>query len=196
MSIFIAMISFSFVMSITPGPVNMIILSSGVNHGVKKTLPYVTGATLGFTLLLLLIGLVFFELIHAYPSFLSTLTVLGSFYIVFMGYKIAASEPNIEVKKIKVPGFFEGFVLQWLNPKAWIACMSGATLFSSTESYAPFLIFAIIYFSVCYASLAAWAVLGHKISLLLNSHIRLRAFNATMGTLLIVTALYLLYGYF
>ena len=59
MSLLFAMFSFSLAMSISPGPVNMIILSSGVNYGVKKTIPYVSGATIGFTLLLLFTGLGF-----------------------------------------------------------------------------------------------------------------------------------------
>lgn len=111
-----------------------------------------------------------------------------------MGYKIASSKPEIEVNKEgAIPKFYEGFLLQWLNPKAWIACVSGASIFSSTESYAPFLTFASVYFLVCYASLAVWAVLGDRVSFLLNSHFRLRFFNFFMGLLLILTAGYLCY---
>ncbi len=45
-----------------------------------------------------------------------------------MGYKIAASHPEIKVKKADIPKFYEGFLLQWLNPKAWIACVSGVSI--------------------------------------------------------------------
>ncbi len=195
MTLLIAMLAFSLAMSITPGPVNMIILSSGVNYGVKRTIPYVTGATVGFTLLLLFIGLGFFQFIKAYPSFLTYLAVAGSLYIIYMGYKIATAKPDIEVKKEDVPKFYQGFLLQWINPKAWIACVSGVSIFSSADSYEPFLIFSGIYFIVCYLSLAFWALLGDKVSLLLNSHTRLRLFNITMGLLLIGTAAYLGYSH-
>ncbi len=195
MSLLFAMFSFSLAMSISPGPVNMIILSSGINYGVKQTMPYVSGATIGFTLLLLFIGLVFFEFIHAYPFFLKYLAIGGSIFIIYMGYKIASSKPEIKVDKNKIPKFYEGFLLQWLNPKAWIACVSGASIFSSVESYIPFLTFAGIYFLVCYASLAAWAMLGDKVAILLNSHLRLRMFNIAMGLLLIITAVYLSYSH-
>ncbi|NNM44017.1 MAG: LysE family translocator [Chlamydiae bacterium] len=193
MSLLFAMFSFSLAMSISPGPVNMIILSSGVNYGVKKTISYVSGATIGFILLLLFTGFVFFEFIKTYPFFLTYLAIGGSLYIMYIGYKIAFSKPEIEVKKRAVPKFYEGFLLQWLNPKAWIACVSGVSLFSSSESYGPLLTFTIIYFLVCYVSLGVWAVLGAKISFLLNSHFRLRLFNLSMGLLLIVTAGYLCY---
>jgi threonine/homoserine/homoserine lactone efflux protein len=194
MSLLLAMFLFSLAMSISPGPVNMIILSSGVNYGVKRTIPYVSGATVGFTLLLLFIGLGFFQFIKAYPFFLTYLAIGGSLYIIYIGYKIASEKPEIEVKKkSNIPKFYEGFLLQWLNPKAWIACVSGVSIFSSAESYVPFLIFSGIYFLVCYASLAVWAIMGAKVSSLLSSHFRLRLFNLAMGILLIVTAGYLCY---
>ncbi len=193
-SLLIAMILFSLAMSISPGPVNMIILSSGVNYGVKRTIPYVSGATVGFTLLLLFIGLGFFQFIKSYPFFLTYLAIGGSLYIIYIGIKILSAKPEIEVKKkSNIPKFYEGFLLQWLNPKAWIACVSGVSIFSSAESYVPFLIFSGIYFLVCYASLAVWAIMGAKVSSLLNSHFRLRLFNLAMGLLLIVTAGYLCY---
>ncbi len=187
------MFSFSLAMSISPGPVNMIILSSGVNYGVKKTVPYVSGATIGFTLLLLFIGLIFEQFVNAYPALLKYLAIFGSLYIVYMGYRIACAKPEIVIKKQVIPKFHQGFILQWLNPKAWLACVSGASIFSSVDSYTPFLTFVSIYFLVCYLSLLAWAVLGDKISFFLSSDIRLRIFNVLMGLLLVLTALMLIY---
>ena len=196
MTLLLAMFSFSLIMSITPGPVNMIILSSGISYGVKRTIPYVSGATVGFTLLLLFIGFGFSQFIHAYPFFLTYLAIIGSLYIIYMGYKIASSKSGLEISKKNAPKFHEGFLLQWINPKAWIACVSGATIFSSAESYDSFLTFTIIYFIVCYLSLCVWAILGDKVSYLLKDHFRLRLFNFTMGLLLMITAGYLCYGQF
>ena len=194
MATLLAMFSFSLVMSITPGPVNMIILSSGISYGVKSTMPYVLGATVGFTLLLLFIGFEFSKFINAYPFFLTYLAIVGSLYIIYMGYKIASSKPELEISKKDAPKFYEGFLLQWINPKAWIACVSGASIFSSAESYDSFLTFTIIYFIVCYISLGSWAVLGDRVSYLLKDHFRLRLFNFVMGLLLMITAGYLCYG--
>ena len=153
MALLLAMVSFAWVMSITPGPVNMIILSSGINYGVTRTIPYVSGATVGFTLLLLCIGFGFSQFIHAYPFFLTYLAIAGSLYIFYLGYKIASSKSELEIGKSEAPKFYEGFLLQWINPKAWIACVSGASLFSSTEGYDQFLVFVLIYFIVCYITI-------------------------------------------
>jgi len=183
-------------MSITPGPVNMIILSSGISYGVKSTIPFVSGATVGFTLLLLFVGFEFSQFINAYPFFQTYLAIVGSLYIIYMGYKIASSKPELEVSKKDAPKFYQGFLVQWINPKAWIACVSGASIFSSAESYAPFLTFTIIYFIVCYSSLGVWAILGDKLSYFLKDHFRLRLFNFIMGLLLMITAGYLCYSHF
>ncbi len=195
MTLLFAMLLFSLAMSISPGPVNMIILSSGVNYGVKRTIPYISRATVGFTLLLFFVGFGFFHFIKTYPFFLTYLVVGGSLFIIYMGYKIASSKPNIEEKKKDIPTFYEGFLLQWINPKAWIACVSGVSIFSSAESYNSLLIFTSIYFIVCYVSLVAWAIFGDRISFLLKNHFCLRLFNLAMGLLLIVTASYLCYTY-
>lgn len=195
LSILLAMFVFSLAMSITPGPVNMVILSSGVNYGIKRTIPYVSGATIGFTLLLLCIGLGFYQFIQNYPDFLTYLAIGGSSYIAYMGYKIAISKPEIDIKEQRVPKFYEGFILQCINPKAWIACVSGVSIFSQADGYNQFLTFSGIYFLVCYGSLGLWAIFGQQLSGLLKSQFRLRLFNLIMGVMLVGTGAYLGYSY-
>jgi threonine/homoserine/homoserine lactone efflux protein len=184
----LAMFSFSLAMSITPGPVNMMIISSGVNHGFKTTVPFISGATIGFTLLLILIGFGLMNIVNHFPFLLSFMEVLGASFIIYMGYKIATSRADITVKnqEKKVPKFYEGFLLQWLNPKAWIACVSGVSMFVSSNT--AFLAFVLIYFTVCYASLSFWGVLGQKATIFLNTPVKLKYFNITMGGILIISA--------
>lgn len=180
-------------MSISPGPVNMVIVASGANHGFWRTFPFVSGATIGFTLLLIFVGFWFLRVIESYPVFLEYLGITGAAFIIYVGYKIASSHPELVVEKGNIPSFMQGFLLQWLNPKAWIACASGAALFSNPQTHAPMITFMGIYFVVCYLSLAAWAVLGDRVSILLNSTLRIRFFNLAMGAMLIATACYMLY---
>ena len=192
LTIIFSMIAFSFAMSISPGPVNMLIISSGINHGFKYTFSFVSGATIGFTLLLVLISFGFFVVIDEYPLFLKVLSILGSSFIIYLGYKIATSSSKLSIdeKDKKRLKFYEGFLLQWLNPKAWIASLSGISMFSSTTQ--ELVVFIIIYFIVCYLSLSFWAVFGAKASIFLNTSIRLKVFNIVMGGTLIITAFFLL----
>ena len=180
-------------MSISPGPVNMVIVASGANHGFWRTFPFVSGATIGFTLLLIFVGFWFLRVIESYPVFLEYLGITGAAFIIYVGYKIASSHPDLVMEKGNIPSFMQGFLLQWLNPKAWIACASGAALFSNPQTHAPMITFMGIYFVVCYLSLAAWAVLGNRVAILLNSTLRIRFFNLAMGAMLIATACYMLY---
>jgi len=196
MSLFIAMFSFSLAMSISPGPVNMVIVSSGVNYGVRKTFSFVSGGTIGFTSLLLFIGLGFSKVIDSYPYFLQYLAVIGSLFIIYTGYLIATSTAKLAIKDQQQPRFMQGFLLQWLNPKAWIACMVGVSLFSVPNKQQEFLTFSLVYFVVCYLSLFSWSVLGDKAAILLNSEFKLRLFNQLMGGLLMLTSCFLLYSQF
>lgn len=172
---------------------NLTIVASGANHGFRRTLPFVTGATLGFVLLLAFVGFWFVRAIEAYPRFFDYLGMAGAAFIAHVGYRIATADPRLALEENGVPGFFQGVLLQWLNPKAWIACASGVALFASPSTHAPLLVFMAIYLVVCYLSLAAWALLGDRVALLLDSPRRVRLFNRAMGGTLVLTAGYMLY---
>jgi len=188
----LAIFSFSIVMSISPGPVNIIIVTSGINHGFKKTFSFILGATIGFTLLLFLLAIGLKSILDLYADFLFYVEIIGSSFIVYMGYKIATSlgEISIENKENKIPTFYNGFLLQWLNPKAWIACISGVSMFVNNDK--TLFIFVLIYFVVCYLCLSFWGILGQKIAMFLSTNIRLRIFNMIMGSILIFSALLLI----
>lgn len=192
-STLIAMCIFSLVMSISPGPVNLIIVSSGANYGFRRTMSFVSGATIGFTLLLIFIGFGFIKIIQSYPVLFHYLSLAGSLFIIYIGYKIVtASSSTIEVThEERIPKFYEGFLLQWLNPKAWIAAASGISLFSSTHHH--LLAFIAIYFLICYACLSTWAILGNATTMLLKFNNGLNFFNKAMGLVLIAIAVYLIY---
>lgn len=186
-AIFLSMFSFSFVMSISPGPVNMLIITSGANYGFQKTFAFISGATIGFTLLLSFIGLGFMEVFKSYPSFFFYMEMGGALFVMYLGYKIATSNAQLDVlKEKKILKFYEGFLLQWLNPKAWIACLSGISMFS--KGHYGVEIFIIIYFLICYLCLSFWGVLGHRATRFLNTNKRLKIFNLIMGSILILLA--------
>lgn len=191
-SLLLAMFSLSLVMSISPGPVNMMIITSGINHGFKATFSFISGATIGFTLLLILIALGLSQVYEAYPKAFSVLEVCGALFICYMGYKIATSRGALDLneEEKKYLKFHEGFLLQWLNPKAWIACISGVAMFS--QSSWTLAIFITIYFFVCYGSLSFWGVLGQKATIFLNTSRRLRVFNQIMGSILALAAIYII----
>lgn len=192
MAIFMSMLSVSFVLSISPGPVNLMIVSSGINYGFKKTFAFISGATIGFTLLLALIAFGFDRFIEQDSFVMKVLELVGALFIIYMGYKIATSNSHLEDENIedRYLKFYEGFVLQWLNPKAYFACISGVSMFNQSQS--NLIIFVVLYFVVCYCCLSFWGVFGQKTTIFLNTQRRLKLFNLFMGGLLILPAIFLI----
>jgi len=197
LAIIFSMFMFSLSMSISPGPVNITILSTSLNRGFIKTFPFISGATIGFVLLLISVGFGFSKIINTYPIIFKLLEFLGSAFIIYIGYKILSSKPEIEVNhNISIPNFIDGFLLQWLNPKAWIACASGVALFAAPNTNTPLIVFICIYFLICYLSLALWGVLGGKLSIVLSNSKRILLFNRLMGFSLIFISIYMIFNIF
>lgn len=188
MAVIISMLLFSFSMSASPGPVNLITLSSGVNHGFRQTMPFVIGATIGFTLLLIAIGLGLSSITNLFPSLLTVFQYLGSGFIAYMGVSILLTQGQLNLEKRTHPSFLQGALLQWLNPKAWVACLAGISAFNANHSFEQLILFSSIYFVVCYFSISLWAFLGQKIQHYLSEPRYYMLFNRLMGLALIGVA--------
>jgi len=183
---------FALTMSISPGPVNIITFSSGATNGIFKTIPFVFGATAGFTLLLFLLGLGIAHTLENYPDLLFILGKLGALFIVYMAYKTVKSDAAITFEGRKAPGLMEGAMLQWLNPKAWIACLSGVAAFTVKGDLPSLILFCSIYFIICFMGVGFWAVAGTQATRFLNTPKRIRLFNGGMGGCLGLVGLYIL----
>ncbi|MEM9103998.1 MAG: LysE family translocator [Pseudomonadota bacterium] len=194
MSLVVAMAVFSVSMSISPGPVNLIALTSGINCGLARSIRFITGATVGFTALLVLVGFGFGELNSTFPVNVSFLKYLGCAYIFYIGCKVFFDTGAIEeaTNKHKPPSFSQGILMQWLNPKAWIACVAGTSAFDVYASNERFFLFIIIYFGVCYLGIASWTILGQKIQIWINTKGRIQTYNRTMGMTLCTLSVFLL----
>jgi threonine/homoserine/homoserine lactone efflux protein len=166
--------------------------SSGLNYGFQPSLPFVAGAASGFTLLLVVVGLGLGEIIALNPVLMQLLAYSGSAFICYLGYKIATADPQLPVSPESRPHFFQGAVLQWLNPKAWIASLAGVSAFEATLDNG-LVVFASLYLVICFFSISVWAYAGARISDLLRDRRTLRRCNRAMGGVLIVVAIYLLY---
>ena len=195
------MFFFALGMSISPGPVNMLIVAAAANFGLRKTWALVSGATFGFVLLLLVVGFGLSEFVHAHAQWLAVLSLLGTGFVVFVAYKMAQAPVLADgdgpvtggVLVASAPTFQQGLFMQWLNPKAWVACAAGTAMFAHAPVSQPLWTFVGIYFVVCYASLGVWAVAGGYLAVLLRTPFYRRVFNWVMAGLLCATAMYMLY---
>ncbi|KMN34944.1 lysine transporter LysE [Chromobacterium sp. LK1] len=189
----LAMAGFALAASITPGPVNLIALSGGAQYGARAAMRHVGGATAGFTLLLLLTGLGLEQTLRQWPTLTHGLQWAGVAFLLYMAYQLARSDGRLEWEQNGAqPSWWRGAAIQWLNPKAWIAALAGCAAFTSGQDTMALWRFAAIYFLICYASVACWALAGAWLGRQLNSPNRLRRFNQLMAALLGLSALGLL----
>lgn len=189
----IALVGFAFVSSVTPGPNNLLVLTSGLNHGVARTMPLITGISLGFVLMLLVVGLGLGAVIRSHPAFHAAAKVLSIAYMLWLAWKVAASAPRLDGPdsgSAAAPlSATTGATFQWVNPKAWAIALTATAAFSAPGAAATSLAWvAAVFAVVALASLSAWAVLGSLMRGLVDNPSRLRAFNISMALLLAASA--------
>ncbi len=194
LSTLISMIIFALIGAISPGPVNIIATGSGANFGFKRSLPYIFGGSISYTLVVFLVGIGLNAVLEKYPQITQSLQYIGGAFLLYMSYKIAMAKPTESSQKPQAntsslqspPSFFHGFLTQSLNPKAWLVSMSGVSLFVSGNSPAFYylMVFCIVSFLICLIGIATWVIIGQLIRQFLSTRKRQRVFNIIMGLLL------------
>ena len=193
MNLQLSMAAFALAASISPGPVNLVALSCGARYGLRASLRHVTGATLGFTLLLLAMGLGLQQLLSQWPPLGALIRWAGVAFLLYMAYGLARADGRLDGGQAqRPPSLFTGALMQWRNPKAWLAALAGMGAYGAGGE--PGLVgqFAVLYFVICYLSIACWAYAGACMGRYLQAPGRLRLFNRGLALLLLGSAVYLL----
>lgn len=186
-----AVFVFALVSAISPGPVNMLALSTGVSGKVRSGLWFVFGATTGYCLLVLAAGLGLQVLINAFPALLTVLKWLGAGFIIWLASLLWRADGRLEKTTGVTVTFWRGALLQWLNPKAYLASLSAVSLYAPNETI-TLLALTGIYYVVCFFSIACWLLMGRLLSNWLQRAERLRIFNRALAVLLALSIVYLL----
>ncbi len=192
---YLSMAAFALASSITPGPVNLVALNCGARFGFRASARHITGATVGFILLLLLIGLGLYELLERAPILMRGIQWGGVAFLLYMAWRLAVDDGRLEPAAAgNGPSLLDGALMQWLNPKAWLASVAGMGLFAANGDVLRVWLFAGLYFVICYGSIACWAGAGAFLSRYLQEPGRVRWLNRTMALLLAGSAFYLVAG--
>ncbi|WP_409308576.1 LysE family translocator [Pectobacterium sp. B1J-3] len=188
LSLFISMLGFLWVAAITPGPNNMLLTTSGANFGFFRSLWLMLGIMLGMQSILLLVAFGVGGLILLYPSLHFILKVLGSAYLLWLAWKIATAayeklETNIAPPK--PVRLYQGWLLQFLNPKAWLMALGAVASFSlaGEEYYHSVMAISVGIVLVNLVSGVIWLGFGTMIGRLLRSKKAWILFNVSMGIL-------------
>lgn len=184
--------SFPFLISMgfTPGPNNILVASSGVNFGFRATIPHMLGITLGFPLMLLIVGLGLARIFIALPALHALLKYLCIAYMLYLAWRIAAASAIDEARRTSKPlTFIQGAAVQWVNGKGWVVALSVATTYTVVDQTLPLQIatLAAVCLVITMASVCCWTLFGALLRNFLQSDVRRRWFNYSMAALLLAS---------
>jgi threonine/homoserine/homoserine lactone efflux protein len=188
--LFIAFVVFAVVMFFTPGPNNVMLLSSGLTFGFRRTLPHVAGVTFGFAFMIGAVGLGFGTIFIAYPVLRTILKYAGVAYLIYLAVAIAMSGPvaSDQHSGRRPMTFWGAAVFQWINVKGWVMVIGTITAYAGIASF-PWNITIQILLSLLLGALSCstWALFGSALRPVLTSPLAVRAFNIAMAALLLAS---------
>lgn len=193
-SLLLPMSAFALAASISPGPVNLVCLSSGTHYPIAKGLIFVTGATLGFLVLFLAIGAGLYSLLNVVPLLEEILRWAGLLFLLYLSYQLFQHDGAVRGQSTdKPPGFMTGAMMQWLNPKAWLASAAGIGAYTSSNDPYQLWLFAALYLPICWLSLASWVYAGAFLRRYIHRPFILLTINRTLAAGLAASAIFLLF---
>jgi len=189
-SLLFAFVLFATVMFITPGPNNIMLLSSGLTYGFRRTLPHVAGITIGFAFMVGAVGVGLGTVFIAYPVLQTILKYAGVVYLIYLAAAIAMSEPKApDQDNRRGPMTFWGAAMfQWVNAKGWVMVIGTITAYAAIAAY-PWNIVIQVGLSLILGAVSctAWALFGTALRPILTSPRLVRAFNIIMALLLLAS---------
>ena len=189
-SLLIAFVLFATVMFFTPGPNNIMVLSSGLTYGFRRTLPHIAGITIGFAFMVGAVGLGFGTIFIAYPVLQIILKYAGAAYLIYLAVVIAMSEPVTpgQDNRRGPMTFWGAAMFQWVNVKGWVMVIGTITAYAGIASF-PWNIVIQVALSLLLgvASTSTWTLSGSSLRSLMTSPRAVRAFNIVMAVLLLAS---------
>jgi threonine/homoserine/homoserine lactone efflux protein len=192
LDVFFAVLFFAFSSTITIGPNNIMMMSSGVNYGVKASLPHLLGICFGFPVMVLLIGIGFGVVFQYYPWLHWLIKIVGIIYLLWLAWRIASSAPRSVDAKARPPlTFWQAAFFQWVNGKAWIMASGAIAAFTSVAGsfYYDVAQITAAFLLMSFPCVGAWLIFGTVLRPLLARPLPQRIFNISMGLLLVISVL-------
>ena len=196
MDTLLAAFLFAVTSTITPGPNNLMIMSSGLNFGIRRSVPHLLGICIGFPVMVVLVGLGFGFIFEQFPFFHEVIKLIGVVYLLYLAGLIATSMPSSTGDKNTKPfNFWQAAFFQWVNPKAWIMASGAIAAYTTMASdmFTQVLIIALLFFLVAFPCVGVWLFCGAGLKQFLQNQTHQRWFNRMMGGLLAMSVLPIIY---
>ena len=186
--LFIALATFCFVTSITPGPNNLMLLSSGLNFGFTRSLGHMFGIALGFSFMVLLVGIGLGQIFQHYPFATTILKWLSIAYLAYLAYQIANTQSFENVDNQSKPfNFMQAALFQWVNPKAWTMALSVNAVYAAEQTLSSVLLVSGVFLIINLPAICCWLLLGKGIKRFITSPMKMKFFNWLMAALLVAS---------
>lgn len=193
-----ALVVFSAVTTITPGPNNVMLMTSGLNHGFARSLPHQMGVVFGFTFMVALVGLGLGAVFTAYPTLYVVLKYVGAAYLLYLAWAIATSGPMEDAQGStgRPMTFIEAALFQWVNPKGWVMAVGAMSAYAGVATF-PWnvVIITALFGLVGVPSCGAWVLFGSALRRVLTNAKAVRAFNIAMALALVASLWPVLAGF-
>ena len=167
-------------------------MTSGLNFGMKRTLPHLLGVVLGFGFLTLCISLGLGGLFKAFPVLYTVIKYASAAYMLYLAWTIASSDAKAKktAERKRPLTFIEGAAFQWVNAKAWVMIIGAVSTYASIAIF-PLNAFVIsgTFCMIGFCSTFAWAVFGAGLQHLLKNPKIVRSFDIAMALLLVISIL-------
>ena len=191
----LAVATYNFVMYVTPGPNNSILTTSGIKFGFIKSVPNIFGIPTGHGLQLALVCFGLGSLFTTFPILLDILRYVGASYILYLAYKMFGSLNITSTEEKPRPlKYYEAILFQFVNPKAWVICITAVSLFYPIkENLILGTLFMVIMSTIVnIPSISIWAFGGSVIRHYLTNHKLKMIIEWLLALLLIGTAIWVL----
>ena len=193
MELLLALALFCAVTLFTPGPNNLMLMTSGLNFGFRRGMPHLWGVTLGFTAMVLIVGLGLGAVFARWPLLYTVLKYAGAAYLLYLAWQIAVSPPPTpgeSERALKPVSFMQAVAFQWVNPKAWVMAVGAITTYAAVAAFpVNVVIIAALFCVLGTASSGTWLGFGAALQRVLKDARAVRVFNVAMA-LLLVASLY------
>jgi threonine/homoserine/homoserine lactone efflux protein len=195
-NLFFALVSYYFVMFVTPGPNNAMLTASGIKFGFKKTIPHLIGIPFGHVIQITLVCFGLGNLFQKYPLVQNYLKWLCFFYLLYLGWKIIGSFSEHKKESGRPLKLYEAALFQFMNPKAWVVALTASTAFFPVNEnfYLATTFVALTAPFICFPSICLWALFGSSIKILIKNAKIKKIVEYFLAVLLIFTAIIILFN--
>jgi len=203
-ALFVSLIGFAFITSVTPGPNNLLLMSSGALFGWRRTVPHLVGIQIGFVILMSAAVFGLGSLVARWPWLITIVRVLGASWLAWMSLRFfkaairdAETESRMEAAPISRPfRLSEAVLFQWVNPKAIIAALSsaGAYIAIAEQAWLRAIIIAGVFCVTGMLACSIWTIAGDALNRYMSSGKSAKWVNTGMAMLILATAALILAG--